>query len=105
VGRNPSKSNSLERQYFGLIPQEACAKFDDLARNGIEVLVLLFTDILEQLSQSLNKATLLLATVLVCFAELQKDLVICERDGRGQRVGEGGEGALLLAAHLWSRGD
>ena len=57
-------------------------------------MVVVFTDILQELSKPLNKATLLLARVLVCFAELEKNLVICEKRKRAEvsvwaRVGEG----------------
>ena len=74
--RPRSDGDSVQAEHLGLVSKELGTEGNDAASYRIEVLNLVGLELLEQLSEALDKAALLLARVVVRAAKLQEDLVI-----------------------------
>ena len=71
-----SDGDSVQAEHLGLVSKELGTEGNDAASYRIEVLNLVGLELLEQLSEALDEAALLLARVVVRAAKLQEDLVI-----------------------------
>jgi len=96
-----SEGDSLQMQHLAIILKESRAEFDDSAGNSVEVFHLLGAEVVKHLAQTLDEAVLLIA-VLVCLAELQQNLVICDgkRTGVSDKRRRGDESDPRLAKML-----
>ena len=84
-----SEFDSVQPEYFGLVPQELRAEFNDPARYCVEVLHLVGLEFLQKLPQALDETAFLLTAVVVGIAKLQENLVIWEVEGEESASGEG----------------
>ena len=77
-------------QDLRLVAQESSAEVDNPIGNRVEIPDLLAPELVQHLSKTQHESRLLLASEVVWFTELDKDLVICQGK-RGSQRREGRE--------------